>query len=291
MLIKMKISQINNTGMEDARRILKPRREDAHKGDFGHALLVCGSCGMAGAAVLATMGALRSGCGLVTVHLPESERMAIHVTSPSAMVDSDPGAYFSALPSNLDKYTAVGCGCGLGRHPETDAALQSLLGAWHRPMVLDADALNIIAVRPELFESVPDGSILTPHLGELRRMTGGWTSSADMMEKAFRLACRTRSCVVVKGPHSAVIGPDGRVSCNSTGNPGMATGGSGDVLTGLLTGLLASGYPAFDAARLGVWLHGRAGDIAALHYGQNGMNSRDIAGCLGEAFLSLEKSL
>ena len=277
--------------MEDARRILRPRREDAHKGDFGHALLVCGSCGMAGAAVLATMGALRSGCGLVTVHLPESERMAIHVTSPSAMVDSDPGAYFSALPSNLDKYTAVGCGCGLGRHPETEAALQSLLGAWHRPMVLDADALNIIAVRPELFESVPDGSILTPHLGELRRMTGGWTSSADMMEKAFRLACRTRSCVVVKGPHSAVIGPDGRVSCNSTGNPGMATGGSGDVLTGLLTGLLASGYPAFDAARLGVWLHGRAGDIAALHYGQNGMNSRDIAGCLGEAFLSLEKSL
>ena len=277
--------------MEDARRILRPRREDAHKGDFGHALLVCGSCGMAGAAVLATMGALRSGCGLVTVHLPESERMAIHVTSPSAMVDSDPGAYFSALPSNLDKYTAVGCGCGLGRHPETEAALQALLGAWHRPMVLDADALNIIAVRPELFESVPDGSILTPHLGELRRMTGGWTSSADMMEKAFRLACRTRSCVVVKGPHSAVIGPDGRVSCNSTGNPGMATGGSGDVLTGLLTGLLASGYPAFDAARLGVWLHGRAGDIAALHYGQNGMNSRDIAGCLGEAFLSLEKSL
>ena len=277
--------------MEDARRILRPRREDAHKGDFGHALLVCGSCGMAGAAVLATMGALRSGCGLVTVHLPESERMAIHITSPSAMVDSDPGAYFSALPSNLDKYTAVGCGCGLGRHPETEAALQSLLGAWHRPMVLDADALNIIAVRPELFESVPDGSILTPHLGELRRMTGEWTSSADMMEKAFRLACRTRSCVVVKGPHSAVIGPDGRVSCNSTGNPGMATGGSGDVLTGLLTGLLASGYPAFDAARLGVWLHGRAGDIAALHYGQNGMNSRDIAGCLGEAFLSLEKSL
>lgn len=291
MLIKMKMSQINNTGMEDARRILRPRREDAHKGDFGHALLVCGSYGMAGAAVLATMGALRSGCGLVTVHLPESERMAIHVTSPSAMVDSDPGAYFSALPSSLDKYTAVGCGCGLGRHPETEAALQSLLGAWHRPMVLDADALNIIAVRPELFESVPDGSILTPHLGELRRMTGEWTSSADMMEKAFRLACRTRSCVVVKGPHSAVIGPDGRVSCNSTGNPGMATGGSGDVLTGLLTGLLASGYPAFDAARLGVWLHGRAGDIAALHYGQNGMNSRDIAGCLGEAFLSLEKSL
>lgn len=287
----MKMSQINNTGMEDARRILRPRREDAHKGDFGHALLVCGSCGMAGAAVLATMGALRSGCGLVTVHLPESERAVIHCTCPSAMVDSDPQGHFSILPSDLDKYTAVGCGCGLGRHPETAEALSALLDAYRKPMVLDADALNIIAASPELLESVPEGSVFTPHLGELRRLTGAWDSREEMLEKAVALAVRTRSCVVVKGPHSAVIAPDGRVSCNSTGNPGMATGGSGDVLTGLLTGLLASGYPAFDAARLGVWLHGRAGDIAALHYGQNGMNSRDIAGCLGEAFLSLEKSL
>ena len=139
------MSQINNTGMEDARRILRPRREDAHKGDFGHALLVCGSCGMAGAAVLATMGALRSGCGLVTVHLPESERAVIHCTCPSVMVDSDPQGHFSILPSVLEKYTAVGCGCGLGRHPETAEALSALLDAYRKPMVLDADALNIIA--------------------------------------------------------------------------------------------------------------------------------------------------
>ena len=274
----MKMSQINNTGMEDARRILRPRREDAHKGDFGHALLVCGSCGMAGAAVLATMGALRSGCGLVTVHLPASERAVIQ-------------GHFSILPSVLEKYTAVGCGCGLGRHPETAEALSALLDAYRKPMVLDADALNIIAASPELLESVPEGSVFTPHLGELRRLTGAWDSWEEMLEKAVALAVKTRSCVVVKGPHSAVIAPDGQVSCNSTGNPGMATGGSGDVLTGLLTGLLASGYESFDAARLGVWLHGRAGDTAASHYGQNGMNSMDIADCLGEAFLSLEKSL
>ena len=253
--------------MEDARRILRPRREDAHKGDFGHALLVCGSCGMAGAAVLATMGALRSGCGLVTVHLPASERAVIHCTCPSAMVDSDPQGHFSILPSVLEKYTAVGCGCGLGRHPETAEALSALLDAYRKPMVLDADALNIIAASPELLESVPKGSVFTPHLGELRRLTGAWDSREEMLEKAVALAVRTRSCVVVKGPHSAVIAPDGQVSCNTTGNPGMATGGSGDVLTGLLTGLLASGYESFDAARLGVWLH------------------------LGEAFLSLEKSL
>ena len=249
------------TEMEDVRRMLRPRREDAHKGDFGHALLVCGSQGMAGAAVLAAMGALRSGCGLVTVHLPETERTVIHCTCPSAMVDCDPHGYFSTLPSNMERYTAVGCGCGLGRHPETEAALRSLLRTWRRPMVLDADALNIIAAGPDLLGLVPEGSILTPHLGELRRLVGEWATAEERLAKAADLAVRTRSCVVVKGPHSAVI----------------------------LTGLLASGYGAFEAARMGVWLHGRAGDIAASRYGQNGMNSRDIADCLGEAFRAVER--
>ena len=268
--------------------MLRPRREDAHKGDFGYALLVCGSQGMAGAAVLAAMGALRSGCGLVTVHLPESERTVIHCTCPSAMVDCDPQGHFSALPSNMERYSAVGCGSGLGRHPETEAALRSLLREWRRPMVLDADALNIIAVNPDMTELVPEGSILTPHIGELRRLVGECATAGERLAKATDLAVRTRSCVVVKGPHSAVISPDGQAAFNSTGNPGMATGGSGDVLTGLLTGLLASGYGAYEAARMGVWLHGRAGDIAASRFGQNGMNSRDIADCLGEAFRCVE---
>ena len=271
--------------------MLRPRREDAHKGDFGHALLVCGSRGMAGAAVLAAMGALRSGCGLVTVHLPESERTVIHCTCPSAMVDCDPQGHFSALPSNMERYTAVGCGCGLGRHPETEAALRSLLRAWQRPMVLDADALNIIAAGPDLLGLVPEGSILTPHLGELHRLVGKWATAEERLAKAADLAGRTRSCVVVKGPHSAVISPVGQAAFNTTGNPGMATGGSGDVLTGLLTGLLASGYGAYEAARMGVWLHGRAGDAAALRYGENSMNSQDIAACIPEAFLAIEKGV
>ena len=275
--------------MEDVRRMLRPWREAAHTGDFGDALLVCGSLGMAGAAVLAAMGALRSGCGLVTVHLPESERTVIHCTCPSAMVDCDPQGHFSALPSNMERYSAVGCGCGLGRHPETEAALRSLLRAWRRPMVLDADALKIMAVNPDMTELVPEGSILTPHIGELRRLVGEWATAEERLAKAVALAERTRSCVVVKGPHSAVVSPEGQTAFNTTGNPGMATGGSGDVLTGLLTGLLASGYRAFEAARMGVWLHGRAGDIAASRYGQNGMNSRDIADCLGEAFLAVER--
>ena len=173
--------------------MLRPRREDAHKGDFGHALLVCGSQGMAGAAVLAAMGALRSGCGLVTVHLPESERTVIHCTCPSAMVDCDPHGYFSALPSNMERYTAVGCGCGLGRHPETEAALRSLLRTWRRPMVMDADALNIIAAGPDLLGLVPEGSILTPHIGELRRLVGEWATAEERLAKAADLAVRTRS--------------------------------------------------------------------------------------------------
>ena len=210
--------------MEDVRRMLRPRPEDTHKGDFGHALLVCGSRGMAGAAVLAAMGALRSGCGLVTVHLPESERTVIHCTCPSAMVDCDPQGHFSALPSNMERYTAVGCGCGLGRHPETEAALRSLLRAWQRPMVLDADALNIIAAGPDLLGLVPEGSILTPHLGELHRLVGKWATAEERLAKAADLAVRTRSCVVVKGPHSAVISPEGQAAFNRGTSPPPATG-------------------------------------------------------------------
>ena len=275
------------TQQEDVRRILRPRPQYAHKGDYGHALLVCGSVGMVGAALLSAQGALRSGCGLVTVHLPEKESTALYCTSPSAMIDPDPEPYFSVLPKDMGRYTAVGCGCGLGRNERTATALEALMRSG-LPMVLDADALNIVAGHPELRGVIPAGSVLTPHLGELRRLTGQWSGPYDRLERALLLARETGSCVVVKGAHTAVISPDGDMAFNSTGNPGMAKGGSGDVLTGLLAGLLASGYNAYDAARLGVWLHGKAGDIAASMHGLNGMNSQDIALALGKAFLSLE---
>lgn len=274
------------TEEEDIRRIVLPRAQFSHKGDFGHALLVCGSAGMAGASVLAARGALRSGCGLVTVHLPGSERAAVHCTCPSAMVDSDPAGYFSVLPGDMKRYAAVGCGCGLGQREETVEALKALLSCG-LPMVLDADALNIIASRPGMLDAIPRGSVLTPHLGELKRLTGDWKSPYDRLAKASGLAMATGSCVVVKGARTAVISPSGQIAFNSTGNPGMAKGGSGDVLTGLTAGLLASGHAAFDAARAGVWLHGRAGDIAASRYGESGMNSGDLAGLIGEAFLSI----
>lgn len=279
-------SPYSYTELPDIARILRPRAGFSHKGDYGHALLVCGSAGMAGAAVLATLGALRSGCGLVTVHLPEKERMAIYCNCPQAMVDSDPENHFSAIPAGMDKYAAAGVGCGLGKHPDSVAALGKLLAAG-LPAVVDADALNIISVNREMLDLIPRGSILTPHPGELRRLTGDWSGPYDRLEKAAVLARRTGSCVTVKGAHTAVVSPQGQIAFNSTGNPGMAKGGSGDILAGLLTGLLASGYSAFDAARLGVWLHGRAGDLAADRYSQDGMNSLDIVRFLGDAFRSV----
>lgn len=279
-------SPYSYTELSDIARILRPRAGFSHKGDYGHALLVCGSAGMAGAAVLATFGALRSGCGLVTVHLPEKDRMAIYCNCPQAMVDSDSGSHFTELPADMSRYSAVGTGCGLGKHSESAAALRKLLETG-LPTVVDADALNIISGNREMLDLIPHGSVLTPHPGELRRLTGDWSGPYDRLEKAAALARRTGSCVTVKGAHTAVVSPQGQIAFNSTGNPGMAKGGSGDILAGLVTGLLASGYSAFDAARLGVWLHGMAGDLAAARYGQDGMNSLDIVPFIGDAFRSV----
>ena len=265
--------------MEDARRILRPRREDAHKGDFGHALLVCGSCGMAGAAVLATMGALRSGCGLVTSRIPASERLAMYVSNPSAMVSCDSGDCFAALPDDMSKYTAVCVGCGLGTDESTVSALLSLF-ACGKPMVIDADALNLISMHGHLRRAVPAGSILTPHPGELRRLTGGWSCECEKLAKAAALASELSSVVVLKGAHTAVVSPDGRIFFNSTGCPGMAKGGSGDVLAGYVGGLLARGCAPLAAAITGVYRHGLAGEKAERQLGWEAMSSADVMRCL-----------
>ena len=274
---------------------LFPKRErNAHKGDFGHVLIVAGKQGMTGAALLCTGAALRSGCGLVTVHLPASERLAVHIAHPSAIVSPDCGTCFSCLPENMDRYSAVGAGPGLGQAPETVSALRGLLETG-LPAVLDADALNIIAGNPALFSLIPKGSVLTPHIGELKRLlkSASEASAADVRcdgtgsedglatESNIRaLAVATGAVIVVKGWHTAVFSPSGSIWYNTTGNPGMASGGSGDVLTGLVAGLLARGFSPEDAACAGVWLHGRAGDMAAAEKGEESMNASDILSCL-----------
>ena len=264
------------TGQADVTPLLLRRRTFAHKGDYGHALLVCGSARMMGAAVLATGGALRSGCALVTAHVPRQGAVAMNVAFPSAMLSLDPADSFSALPEELARYRAIGTGCGLGMDQETVAAFGRLLQAASVPMVLDADALNILARHGEWLGRIPSGSILTPHPGELQRLIGNWNDEKEKIEKACALAARLRSVVVVKGAHTMVVMPDRRIRFNSTGNPGMAKGGSGDVLTGLLTGLLARGYDSEQAAVIGVYCHGLAGDAAARKHGEESMNSRDL---------------
>lgn len=276
---------------DDISSIVKPRAENAHKGTYGHALLVCGSYGMIGAVVLATSAALRSGCGLVTVHIPAEERFPVVANCPSALFSLDTAPYFTTLPSNMSKYTVVGVGCGLGQHPKTAAALGELL-KWacvnEKSVVLDADALNILAENREMFKLVPMHSILTPHLGELKRLTGEWTNAEDMYDMANNLAKQLHSIVIVKGPNTAICNEGKDIVFNSTGNAGMAKGGSGDVLTGFITGLLARGYAPVDAAVLGVYIHGMAGDKAADYFGQEGMNSADIVDFLAETLKELE---
>jgi NAD(P)H-hydrate epimerase len=257
----------------------KPRPKYSHKGNYGHALLVCGSREMIGAATLAVGGALRSGCGLVTAHIPYSERFALQANWPSAMLSLDDADCFTTIPDRFWCFSAIGTGCGLGQDERTVEALNELLteaSAHEIPMVVDADALNIIAANPQFRKSIPAGSVLTPHPGELRRLVGEWGDDREKLVKALALTRELSSVVVVKGAHTAVCTPNGQIFFNSTGNPGMAKGGVGDVLAGYITGLLARGYSAQDASIIGVYIHGRAGDKAAEYYSGEAMNSADL---------------
>ena len=242
---------------------LLQRAEESHKGDFGHLLIVAGCQTMPGAAVLATGAAVRSGCGLVTLHSTSRALQAVVNRFPSAMLSEEPGEAFSRVPVPLDRYAAMAVGPGLGRRPETEDALLMLLKAARErrvPMVLDADALNILSEVPQWQEYLPAGAVLTPHLGELRRLLP-FGSDAERDRRVQALCIAAGCTLVMKGSHTKVFTPDGDCLVNTTGNPGLAKGGSGDVLTGLLGGLLARGYAALDAAALAVWLHGRAGDL------------------------------
>ena len=268
---------------EYLRKYIWGRGKETHKHEFGHALLVCGCETMPGAAVLAAGAALKSGCGLVTLHSTRIAATAAMCQFPSAMLSIDPQHAFSTVPSNLEKYTCIGVGPGLGMRPETVAALTELLRkAGSIPMVLDADALNIIASEPALLDSVPKGSVLTPHLGELKRLIPSWTEDRDDLISQF---CMEHETVLVKkGYHTHVFTPEGEVLENTTGNPGMAKGGSGDVLTGLVTGLVARGYAPLTAACMGVWIHGYAGDCLTEEYTAEAYNSRDLIDYLYKGF-------
>ena len=267
--------------------LLRPRRRFAHKGNFGRALLVAGSQGMAGASVLAAQACLRSGVGLLTVHVPFCNNDIVQTAVPEAMTELDMSDTCFATPIDTDDYQAVGMGPGLGQMPETVSALLEQVDICEVPMVLDADALNILGENRSYLSRLPKGSILTPHPKELERLVGKCQNSYERLERARELARQAEVHIVLKGAYTAVISPDGKCRFNTTGNPGMATGGSGDVLTGILLALLAQGYAAGDAALLGVYVHGLAGDLAADELGQTGMTSGDLVRHLPQAWKEL----
>mgnify|MGYP003292077790 CR=1 FL=1 len=254
------------------------RPKFSHKGTFGHALLVAGGVGKVGAAIFAAKACMYMGCGLTMVHLPANAVACMQVAFPEAMVSIDrDDNMFTSLPDDMDKYTAAGVGPGLGTDEKSVAALKDFLSLWNKPLVLDADALNMIAMnKEEMLPMLKPNTIITPHVKEFRRWVGDWADDFDRLEKQLQLAMHYGIVVVLKGANTSVCCPDGKVYFNSTGNPGMATGGSGDVLTGVITSLLAQGFAAKEAAVSGVYLHGLAGDKAAETIGQVSMTASDI---------------
>ena len=269
---------------KDVARSFPERKKFANKGDFGKALLVAGSYGKMGACILAARAAMRSGVGLLTAHVPANGYEIIQLAAPEVMASIDKNdSWFSGV-ENVDEFNAIGIGPGLGMNEATVKGFQLLLEKSSGAMVIDADALNILSEHRELLHLIPKQSILTPHPGEFKRLVGGWSDDFDKLEKAKELSVNLGSVIVLKGAHTAIVSPDRAIYFNCTGNPGMATGGSGDVLTGVLTALLAQGLPSLNTAIIGVFVHGLAGDIAAFEKGFTSIIASDIISALPEAF-------
>ncbi|HRK80330.1 MAG TPA: NAD(P)H-hydrate dehydratase [Saprospiraceae bacterium] len=273
-----------------ARNMLKTRRRFDHKGVFGHALICAGSYGKAGAAVLATRACLRSGAGLVTVHTPRCAYPILQTAAPEAMTLADAHELHISEMPDLSPFSAIGAGCGWGQEELTANALHQLLECAVQPLVLDADALNLLALHPEWMKLLPENTILTPHPKEFERMFGPSNNGFERLEILRKKAAELHVVIVLKGAFSCIASPDGHCYFNATGNPGMATGGSGDVLTGIITGLRAQGYAALDAAVLGVYLHGLAGDLAAKQKGQEALIAGDLIEMMGAAFLHIQNT-
>jgi len=273
----------------DIMEMIKPRDKFAHKGNFGHALLVAGSKGKMGAAHLAAHACMRSGAGLLTVHLPQCGEIMMQTAFPEAMVSSDQNSdHFSIVPE-LSNYSAIGLGPGLGQHLDSFLALERIIKTSNKPLLLDADAINMLATNKELIASLPKDTILTPHPKEFDRLDDSIsTSSYERLIKAQKFAYTQKIYIILKGAHSSICTPEGIIYFNNSGNPGMATAGSGDVLTGIILGLLSQGYTAKEAALAGVYLHGLAGDFAAFQQSEESMIAGDITKMLGKAFKQLK---
>lgn len=268
--------------------ILHHRNKFSHKGTYGHTLLIAGSTGKMGAEILAAKACLRTGVGLLTVQIPKRGLNIIQTAVPEAMCIIDEADDSISMLTDIDSYSCVGIGPGLGISPETENVLKLLIQNSNNPLVMDADALNILAKNPTWLSFLPSESILTPHPKEFERLFGVWHNDEERLEKQRKESIKNNVIIVLKGANTSISLPDGTVYFNSTGNPGMATAGSGDVLTGVVTGLLAQGYDPKEAAIFGVYLHGLSGDLAKNKESINSLMASDIIDCISMAYKYIE---
>ncbi|HVM89946.1 MAG TPA: NAD(P)H-hydrate dehydratase [Puia sp.] len=265
-------------------RFLKPRKKFAHKGDFGHTLLLAGSYGKMGAAILAAKACLRSGTGLLTCHIPACGYDIIQSSVPEAMVTiDDDEKILTGIKEYLTRYDVIGIGPGIGTDAKTKFLIENILQSFRKPVVIDADALNIISSDKKMMASLPSNSVITPHPKEFERLFGQYENDFERIAAARENAQKYRIIIVLKGHHTFIATPDGQGFFNNSGNAGMAKGGSGDVLTGMISAFLAQDYSSQEAAVLGVYLHGLAGDFAAARYSQQSMLASDIIEHIGQS--------
>ena len=272
----------------DIRTKLKGRDDFAHKGTMGNALIIAGKYGMSGAAILATQACLRSGVGKVTVHVPKKNYNIMQISVPEAILQLDHEETYFSGAVDAEDFDAVGIGPGIGQHENTAIALITQLRRSQCPIVVDADGLNILANHRAWLQQLPKDIIMTPHPKEFDRIAGtSCNGDYERLNKASELAQNLQIYILLKGHYSALCTPTGKVIFNSTGNSGMATAGSGDVLTGIITALLARGYHPSDASTVGMYLHGLAGDLAAKEVGKESLIASDIIRHLPQAFMRL----
>ncbi len=275
--------------LDGIKQIFKTRDRVSHKGTYGHALLVAGSYGMAGAAVLAAKACVRSGVGLVSVHVPQKLVGVLQNSIPEAMLDVDVNEFNNSDVEDIYKYSVIGIGPGIGTSDKTHAMLKKIIPICTRPIVIDADGLNILAKDKNLLGNLKPNTIITPHPKEFERLFGEFTSSEDRLEFMQQYSVEKRIIVILKGANTCISLPNGELIFNVIGNPGMATGGSGDVLTGIITALLAQDYSVSDAAKIGVYVHALAGDFAKEVKGETALIASDIIDNLGTVFKMLEE--
>ncbi len=267
--------------------LIKPRNSFSHKGNNGHCLIVAGSYGKVGAAVIASKASLRSGAGLVSIYAPQCAYTILQATIPEAMVITDENEkYITAIP-DLNRFTSIGIGPGIGTCEETANALHEIIMTYKKPMVIDADAINILAKHKSWLENIIPGTIFTPHPKEFERLVGPSKNNFERLALQLDFCKRYQVYIILKGKFTCITTPEGKCYFNPTGNAGMAKGGSGDMLTGMLTALLAQGYSPKDSCIAGTYLHGLAADIAVKKTGEYALLATDGIHHIGKAFLHI----